>query len=295
MKNLLNRCGLAALSLSVLFGLAGCSSVDSTSSTTDDTKVSDEETSTDTTSEDTSDETSEKEPDSVAVYAYNQASAAHYDVVKRSDAAKVDGVLDESVWENVPELSGSFNFPWDTKEAPLTVFKAYHDDDTFYFSFEVTDGDVLVEEEWKDDESTVDDEDRVEMFFAQGAVDKPGANGMELYYGVEIDPDGRVHDYSIEYYRDFDGTWDLDGLESAGKTTDTGYIVEGSVPLQTLKDLNLLKDNNTMRAGVFRAEFSTPEKEGGDTVMEWISWVDPKTENPDFHVDAAFGEFYFLQ
>lgn len=50
-----------------------------------------------------------------------------------------------------------------------------------------------------------------------------------------------------------------------------------------------------MCAGVYRAEFSTPEKDGDDPIMEWISWVDPKTEEPDFHVNSSFGEFRFLK
>ena len=50
-----------------------------------------------------------------------------------------------------------------------------------------------------------------------------------------------------------------------------------------------------MCAGVYRAEFSTPEKDGDDPIMEWISWVDPKTEEPDFHVNSSFDEFRFLK
>ena len=54
------------------------------------------------------------------------------------------------------------------KEAPLTKFQGYHDGTDFYFCFEVTDENVVTQEEWKDDESTVDNEDRVELFFAGG-------------------------------------------------------------------------------------------------------------------------------
>ena len=75
--------------------------------------------------------------------------------------------------------------------------------------------------------------------------------------------------------------------------TDDGYIVEGKVPMASLQDLNLIHDN-VMRAGVYRAEFSLPA-EDGELVQEWISWIDPKTEAPDYHVDSSFGEFRFLQ
>ena len=228
-----------------------------------------------------------------AAVAYNEATTPHYDVVKRDAKATIDAKLDDEVWKDVSDISGGFHFPWDTKEAPLTKFQGYHDGTDFYFCFEVTDENVVTQEEWKDDESTVDNEDRVELFFAGGSVDKPTTSGMEKYYGVEIDPQGRVHDYSIEYYRHFDGTWDLEGLETKGAATENGYIVEGKVPLKSLEDLKLIR-NNVMRAGVYRAEFSTQEN-SDELLMEWISWVDPKTEAPDFHVDSSFGEFRFLQ
>lgn len=225
---------------------------------------------------------------------YNQAATPHYDIAKRTEKASVDGKLDDGVWKTVAALSGDFHFPWDAKEAPLTVFKGYHDGTNFYFGFDVTDADVLVEEAWKDDESTVDAEDRAELFFAGGSVDKPTPKGMPLYYGIEIDPKGRVHDYSIEYYRKFDSKWNLEGLETKGTKTDTGYVVEGKIPLKSLKDLGLIQ-NDVMRAGVYRAEFSKPKTGEKDPVMEWISWVDPKTEAPDYHVDSSFGEFRFLK
>ncbi|MBJ8325835.1 carbohydrate-binding family 9-like protein [Streptococcus pacificus] len=241
-----------------------------------------------TTSSTTSDEKVNQ-----TVIAYNEATTPHYDVVMRKEKPQIDGMLDDTVWQDVPILSGGFHFPWDAKEAPLTEFKAFQDGTDLYFNFNVLDKDVLLDSEWQDNESTVDNEDRVELFFAGGSIDKPTPDGMPLYYAIEVDADGRVHDYSIEYYRDFDGEWDLEGLETAATKTDNGYSVEGKIPIKTLEELKLLT-NNTMKVGAYRAEFSTPETEGDDPIMEWISWVDPKTPAPDFHVNSSFGEFRFL-
>ena len=149
--------------------------------------------------------TSTTDDASSSTIAYNEATTPHYDVVLREDAAAIDGKLDDAVWADVPSISGGFHFPWDTKEAPLTVFKGYHDGTDFYFCFEVHDENVVSEEEWKEDESTVDNEDRVELFLAGGSIDKPTTEGMPLYYGVEIDPQGRVHDYSATLTAP--GTW----------------------------------------------------------------------------------------
>lgn len=226
------------------------------------------------------------------VVAYNEATTPHYDVVFRDGKAAVDGVLDEDVWKDVPAIAGGFHFPWDPKEAPFTEFKGYNDGTDFYFSFHVVDAEVLADE-WTD-ESTVDNEDRVELFFAGQYIDKPSPEGMKLYYGIEVDPEGRVHDYSIKYYRDFDTEWNLEGLETAAVTTENGYDVEGKIPLKSLEDLELI-NNGVMRAGVYRAEFSSTENAEEPILMEWISWVDPKTAVPDYHVASSFGEFRFLE
>ena len=58
-----------------------------------------------------------------------------------------------------------------------------------------------------------------------------------------------------------------------------------------MKDHGLLSGDKII-AGVYRAEFSMSD----DGVQEnWISWVDPGTEKPDFHVASSFGEFVLVQ
>lgn len=219
-----------------------------------------------------------------------QTATSGYDVVYREDAAVIDGDLTDDVWGNVPTINGDFRYPWEAIEAPGTVFKAYSDKTNFYFAFEVTDEDVVEIADWAG-EKTVDDEDRVELFFAAGDVDKPGDNGIPLYYCIEVDPLGRVHDYSVKYYRIFDSEWTMAGLESAAVITDSGYTVEGLIPLATFAELGMMVLEQPIKVGVYRAEFSKPADE---LIMQWISWVDPKTVNPDFHVNSSFGEFRFL-
>lgn len=224
--------------------------------------------------------------------AFNQASANNYDVAYRNAKVKLDGKLDEKVWEGLGEISGSFHFPWEMREAPLTRFKAFHDNTNFYFSFKVYDKEVVAEKEWKG-ESTVDIEDRVELFFAQTTVDKPVDYKLIPYYATEVDPYGRAHDYKIDYYRKFDSEYNIEGAKNAAKIDKDGYTVEGMIPLTTLNALKLINADKIMRTGVFRAEFS--KDKNGEIIYGWISWVNPKTPVPDFHVDSAFGEFRFLE
>lgn len=220
-----------------------------------------------------------------------QLSTSNYDVNYRDSSVNIDGVLEEEVWNSLGVISGSFLYPWEKIEAPFTEFKAYHDNNNFYFSFVVRDQAVVSEEEWKEDESTVDNEDRVELFFASTSIDKPVEYEIPLYYATEVDPLGRAHDYSVKYYREFDSKFNFDGAKNAAQIVDDGYVVEGYIPLTTLKALNLFSEDQIIRVGVFRAEFT---KNHDELVMQWISWVDPKTEVPDFHVDSAFGQFRFL-
>lgn len=223
-----------------------------------------------------------------SVSAANEGSV--YDVVAiKNSSIKIDGQVNEAVWDSVPAISGSFHYPWENIKAPETVFKAFHDNTNLYFSFIVTDKDVLVDDNWQG-ESTVDNEDRVEIFFGGTKIEQPDNYNISPYYAIEVDAKGRVHDYSVVYYRHFDSEWKLPGLQTAAVQSPTGYSVEGAIPLKFLRDAKLI-NNNRMKTGLFRAEFS---KKGSDINMQWISWVSPATDYPEFHVESAFGIFRFL-
>jgi len=208
---------------------------------------------------------------------------ATYDVYYLPQAEiNIDGSLDEPDWKKA-HCERDFSFPWEAKAAFATEFRSFFDDEFFYFSFRVHDEDVVVEKKF-DSESVMDKEDRVEIFFACD-------DNLKEYFCFEVDPLGRVHDYSASYYRKFDSSWNCPGISTAGSITKQGYIVEGSIPLKTLEALGLpmLASGHMLKAGLFRAEFNR----GQDSKPEehWISWIEPDTEQPDFHVPSAFGCF----
>lgn len=199
----------------------------------------------------------------------------------------VDGVLDERDWIKANSERG-FSFPWEKRTAPLTEFRALCDDRSFYFYFLVHDEDIVVVEENCPDETVVRVEDRVEIFFT--CDDK-----LRKYYCMEIDPLGRIYDYQACYYRKFDVPWDWPGLHVKGTINKQGYIVEGSIPLDTFESLGLpaLSTKRMLKAGVFRAEFS--HGQGAEPEAHWISWVDPGGKTPDFHVPSALGCFRMVK
>jgi len=194
----------------------------------------------------------------------------------------IDGRLSEPQWDGA-EAIRSFSFPWSSRPAPVTEFRAWADADHLYFGFTAEDDDLVVETRF-DGESTLDREDRVEIFFARDEA-------LARYYCIEIDPLGRVHDYAAQHYRQFDSAWNCPGLRAAGARSPRGYTVEAAVPFATLSDLmgRATGPGAALRVGLFRAEFRRSAL--GDAPDNWISWVRPATSEPDFHVPSAFREW----
>lgn len=179
-----------------------------------------------------------------------------------------------------------FTFPWSDRLAPRTSFRAFTDVERLHFVFEVQDKDIVIAPTWTG-ESTLDGEDRVEIFIARDAA-------LQDYHCIEIDALGRVHDYAAQHYRKFDSRWNCEGLQTTAQRTATGYIVKGSLPLATLSALSghPVMRGSTIRIGLFRAEFyGKDERTHGAADDNWLSWVRPDTRQPDFHVPSAFREW----
>lgn len=221
--------------------------------------------------------------------------------VRYLPAAKitVDGRADEPDWSRANVEKG-FIFPWKRAAAPATEFRALCDDRHLYFTFRVQDADIFVLDKLRDEEDEVF-EDRVEMYFSRD-------DQMKNYYCIEVDSRGRVFDYRGSYYRQLDPKWNCKGVEAKGTLVKGGYVVEGRIPLASLEALGFppLRPGAKIRYGLFRAEFSHDPSgrpaaqrgtihnrgrrlDGPPPLEEWMSWVDPKTKEPDFHVPSSLG------
>ncbi|MDF1825266.1 MAG: sugar-binding protein [Verrucomicrobiales bacterium] len=173
-----------------------------------------------------------------------------------------------------------FSFPWKDCDCPGTEFKAVWNEERLLFSFEVCDYDLVLPPAADAGQGALAS-DRVELFFASSP------DLQESYYGAEMDPSGRVYDYAATFYRKIDPAWKFSSLQFEGEIVEEGYRLQGSFSMAELQELNLLQGREII-AGVYRAEFSHGDEE---TVQDWISWVDPGTEKPDFHVPSSFGKF----
>lgn len=212
---------------------------------------------------------------------------------------QLDGRADDRAWSRAA-VEKHFVFPWKETAAPPTEFRALCDDHHLYFAFRVEDADIVVLDKLRDEEDSVF-EDRVEMYFCRD-------ERMQNYYCIEVDSRGRVFDYRGAYYRQLEPAWALKGLATKAAPIEQGYVVEGSVPLASLERLGFpkLRPGVKILCGLYRAEFR-PDRSGKATeqrasihnlgrqldepppIEAWISWVDPKTDEPDFHVPSSLG------
>lgn len=178
-------------------------------------------------------------------------------------------------------LLDDFSCPWKGGSIPKTQFRAVWNSELLKFQFDVEDHDLVLAEHTDSGEAALGS-DRVELFFAS-SVDL-----TTPYYGAEMDPRGNVYDYEGLYHRQINPSWSFETLAYSGSFHEGGYSVVGTIALAELESLECLRERE-MITGVYRAEFS--HGEGGEITNDWICWVDPKTEPPDFHVPSSFGKF----
>jgi len=204
--------------------------------------------------------------------------------------ARAQAENSDDAWKGVEELT-DFTFPWLDHDAPQTSFRARwtEADQRLHFRFEVIDGDIVLGE-GSDAKEQVIGSDRVELFFAVDA-------GLSRYYSLEMDPRGVVLDYAAKFHRQMDWDWSIDDLELDTDIQEDGYSVEGSVSLDELERLGCVhKDADGGRyliAGAYRAEFHRGSD--GAVIEDWISWVDPGVDTPDFHIPSSFGRFVLAE
>lgn len=181
-------------------------------------------------------------------------------------------------------LLDEFTLPWVERDCPRTEFRAVWNEEKFRFRFNVEDNDIVLNDA-SDKDTAVLGSDRVELFFASDPELK------NYYYGTEMDPRGWAYDYRAKTYRQIDDGWSFPSLKMDGEVQANGYSLAGEIDLDIFKSLDLLKGGE-MIAGVYRAEFS----HGDEGIIEdWMPWVDPGTEAPDFHVPSSFGRFLFVK
>ncbi|MEZ7495264.1 sugar-binding protein [Leeuwenhoekiella aequorea] len=205
--------------------------------------------------------------------------------VKKATEVTLSGNVDDPQW-NVANNLTDFKSPWDNKPVDPISFRALYDEEYLYFSFVVTDNEVYTD--LKDDsKESIAQSDRVELFLRSDYL-------LDPYYCLEIDTQPRVMDFIARPNRDFDlgWSWPAAGIEVKSAIDEQKFSVEGKLSLASLKTLNLLKQDEKgyyLEVGVYRAKYT--RETTGQNKATWITWVDPQTEYPEFHIKDSFGVF----
>ncbi|WP_017497335.1 sugar-binding protein [Flavobacterium sp. WG21] len=190
-----------------------------------------------------------------------------------------------SFWENANCLT-DFCSPWKSDPLLKIEFRALWDLENFFFNFRVFDTGIYIDQ--KDDSfDSINNSDRVELFFRTN-------ESLDPYYCLEMDTAGRLMDFRARPNKEFDFEWKWPKNDFEIKTSkdEISFTVEGRISIKSLKELNLIH-NNTIEAGVFRAKFLENEKRQYEPT--WISWVNPDTETPNFHIASSFGKFILME
>jgi hypothetical protein len=190
----------------------------------------------------------------------------------------VDGNLDERCYRERPQVR-SFAIAGEPSRRPAaTSAWLFWSEERLVFTFDCDDS-TPVNAPPSQNENDVDPQDRVELFLWSGRE-------ADRYFCIEIASAGAVHDYAARFYRQFDNAWSPRGMEYAVKQRHGGYCVEAALSRAAMEAMGFkLRAGMHIRAGLFRADFVTGKPESPD----WITWVDAKTPQPDFHVAGAFG------
>jgi len=189
--------------------------------------------------------------------------------------------MDPVFWEKANCLT-DFTSPWNNDPVLKIVFRALWDLDYLYFNFQVFDSEVYID---RKDNSTdsICNSDRVELFFRKNEKLSP-------YYCLEMDVDARILDFEAypNWNFDYNWRWPEKQLEIQSVKGQNSFTVAGSISIASLKELDLIQ-GNIIEAGVYRAKFS--KDENGNYEPTWITWIDPNTAEPNFHIASSFGKF----
>lgn len=182
-------------------------------------------------------------------------------------------------WEQANVLS-DFTSPWDSEEIKKIEFRALWNQEKIFFCFQVADSKVYIDPS-EDQLDSINNSDRVELFFRKD-------ERLDPYYCLEIDPMARVMDFKARPNKEFafNWNWPQKDIEVSTSVESDCFTVEIALSLSSLSDLGLLQDGK-IEAGIYRAKYN--EKDDGRLEPTWISWVDPKTQHPNFHIASSFG------
>lgn len=192
---------------------------------------------------------------------------------------KIKEKVNDKFWSRANILSEFFS-PWDKQSTSKIEYRALWDSEKLFFQFTVCDSNLYIDST-DNSKRSINNSDRVELFFRSN-------KNMDPYYCLEIDPTPRIMGFMAEPNKQFDFNWNWpeEDIEVKSLIKKTHFIVEGAISIQSLTKFGLLK-NGQIETGIYRAKYN--KQNNGDYEPTWITWVNPMTETPNFHIESSFG------
>lgn len=208
----------------------------------------------------------------------------HVNRISKSQELILNGKGSNDLWKQA-QVMNDFCSPWDSEKIKKIEFRALHDDEKLFFCFKVFDSELHINPS-KNTMESINNSDRVELFFRSDL-------NMNPYYCLEIDPTGRIMDFKArpEKKFDFNWSWPSNHIQVESMIREKFYVVEGFVTMESLFDFDLVHQNS-LQVGVFRAKYKSEKSKSFRP--SWITWVDPKTNAPNFHIESSFGIFKLM-
>ncbi|MFV9552440.1 carbohydrate-binding family 9-like protein [Algibacter sp. PT7-4] len=187
-------------------------------------------------------------------------------------------------WNKASSLT-DFSSPWDNKPIHKVEFKALHNLEKVFFLFTVHDSQTYIHQTANINNS-INNSDRVELFFRTNASLNP-------YYCLEIDSTSRIMDFLAKPNKqfNFNWKWPINDIVVKSSVQSRFFTVEIAINKSSLTKLGVLRSNR-IETGIYRAKYNKQKNETFKPT--WITWVNPKTDTPNFHTPSSFGVLELL-
>lgn len=211
-----------------------------------------------------------------------------YRVQYTSVPIQVDGRLDDSAWENAPDVGPFVNNRDGSPSSYETQAKMLWDEEFLYFSFRCVDDNIWATMKKRDEHLWT--EEVVEVFVQADP-------GHPSYIELEVNPLGTLIDiFLIDIRKPLKyESWNSDRIQWAvtvegtvdGEPGDREWRCEIALPLEDVVTAPNTppQPGDTWGLNLYRVE-KVPEKAG-------LAWA--PTLRPDFHVPQRFGKLVFVK
>jgi hypothetical protein len=214
-----------------------------------------------------------------------------YQVHRAAIAPRLDGRLDDAVWQTARPVTFVFPWPNQTGKMQKTVARLAWDSDNLYVAYDCDDSDVTAVQTGHDDPTYTDD--AVEIFIAPPGV-------KNLYLGLEMNARAVLYDYLYPFPQRLIKHYDLPGVRLAASIRgtlnnsadqDQGWSLEVAIPWRAFADL---ADNPVPKTGD-RWIANMNRWDGTQPNRRLSQWSDSGMVRPDPHYPDRFGQLLFAQ